>query len=123
MDQHVHKFEPSAVAITLSASADVTAGRLLEVTGDGTVAHAGAASTATVGAAAVDTPSGDKVAVLLGGVQPLVASAAITAGDALIAAADGKVAPIGAGTPDQIVGYALTSADNADDLVTARITR
>lgn len=103
---HIHLFAPGK-SITCTASADVTAGRLLEVTGDREVAHAGAASAKVFGAAATDAKDGAPVLVLRGGVQELTAASAIAAGDRVEAAADGKVAK-SSGTG---IGLALTSAE------------
>lgn len=101
---HIHLFKPGA-AVTFTASDDITAGRLLEVTGDRAVAHAGAASTKVVGAAATDVADGERVLVLRGGVQELTAASAIAAGDRVEAAADGKIAT-STGTG---IGLALTA--------------
>lgn len=102
---HIHLFAPGA-SVTCTASADVTAGRLLEVTGDREVAHAGVASTKVVGAAATDVKDGGPVLVLRGGIQELTAASVITAGDRVEAAADGKIAKSsGVG-----IGLALTGA-------------
>lgn len=96
--------------ITSQVSAAVVGGQLLAVSGSGTVAPAGAASTAWVGVAAFDAPTvGDKVTIHCGGVQRLVASGAITAGAGVIAGANGTVAT-GLGTVGQQVGIALTTA-------------
>lgn len=96
--------------LTLKASANITGGQLLEVSGDGTVAVAGAASTKVVGVAGFDAVTNDNVTVYAGGVQHLAASGAVTAGDQVAAAAGGKVAT---GTTGAI-GIALsTAADGA----------
>lgn len=93
---------------TLQASASVTGGRLVEVTGTGTVAHAGAASVKVVGVAAFDAASGAKVDVwpLAGLTHRVLGTGAIAAGDNLAAGAAGVVAVIGAGTFGQLVGVA-----------------
>lgn len=114
MADQIHTFKPGA-AITCQASADVTGGRLVEITGARTVAHAGADSVKVFGTAAQDTPSGEDVLVLRGGVQPLVASAAIVAGARIKAAADGKAVTVGA--DEAGIGLAITAAAAANDLV------
>jgi hypothetical protein len=93
---------------TLQASATVTAGRLVEVTGAGTVGPAGAASTKVLGVAAFDAASGAKVDVwpLAGLTHKVLGTGAIAAGDNLAAGAGGVVAAIGAGTFGQLVGVA-----------------
>lgn len=111
MADHIHLFQPGA-SVTFQASADVIGGRLVEVTGGRAVAHASANSVKTVGAAARDTVSGEDVLVLRGGVQLLVASAAVAAGARVKPAADGKVVTVGAG--ERGCGLALTAAGAAD---------
>jgi hypothetical protein len=94
-----------------TASATVTADQLLEVTGDGTVGPAGAASTAVVGLALVGAASASPVRMLcFGPVLSIASSGAITAGAKVAAGAAGVVATIGAGTFQQVVGTALTTA-------------
>jgi hypothetical protein len=93
---------------TLQASAAVTGGRLVEVSGNGTVAPAGAASTKVVGVAAFDAASGAKVDVwpLAGLTHRVLGAGAISAGDNLASGAAGVVAPIAAGTFGQLIGVA-----------------
>lgn len=94
-----------------TASAAVTGGHLLEVTGTGTVGPAAAASAKCVGVAAFDCASGDRVTIHAGGVQRIVAATGgVTAGDVVAAGAAGTVAPIGAGTFASKIGIALTTA-------------
>ena len=100
-------------AISLAASAKVIGGRLVAVTGAGTVGPAGADSGAVVGVAGFDAITGEKVTVYRGGVQRLPAAAAIAAGTRVCAAADGKVT----GTGTKQIGLALTAAAKADDVV------
>jgi hypothetical protein len=82
-------------AITQTASAAITGGRLVAVSATGTVATSGADSAVVVGVAASDVAaSGDKFLVYPirgGGVHQLVASAAITAGDGVTSTNTGKV--------------------------------
>lgn len=109
-------FAGGTAPITLQASATVTGGRLVEMTGTGTVGPAGAASTKVVGVAAWDAATNAKVDVwpLPGLVHEVVASGAINAGDGLAAGAAGVVSTIGAGTFQQLVGVSLaTVADTA----------
>lgn len=94
-----------------TASATITADQLLEVSGDGTVGPAGAASTAVVGIALAGAASAAPVRMLcFGPVFSLTSTGAITAGAKLAAGAAGVVATIGAGTFQQVVGTALTTA-------------
>lgn len=100
---------------TLQASATVTGGRLVEVTGTGTVGPAGAASVKVLGVAAFDAASGAKVDVwpLAGLTHRILCAGAVAAGDNLAAGAAGVVAPIGAGTFGQLVGVADRLASDA----------
>jgi predicted RecA/RadA family phage recombinase len=102
---HIHLFKPGA-AVTFDAASAITAQRLVEVTGNREVSTAGVGSTKVVGAAATDAAEGERVLVLRGGVQELIASSAIAAGDRVDAAADGKIAKA-TGTG---IGLALTGA-------------
>lgn len=104
-------------------SATVTAGQLLYISGDNTVAPTTAATAAWIGVAAQDAASGAGVTVYTEGVHQLAASGAITAGDLVIAAAAGAVQTIGsatATTDSQIVGKALSAA--ASNLVVVALT-
>ena len=97
-------------SLTLSASATITGGQLVAVTGSGTVGPAGAASTAVVGQAAFDAATSDKVTIWAGGVLSCTASGAITAGSPVIAGAAGTVVASAAPPAGQQVGVALTTA-------------
>lgn len=101
-------------AFTKQASATITGGQLVNVSGSGTVAPTGAATSPAVGVAARDAASGDKVLIRTGGVQRIVAAGAVTAGDFLVPASAGRVATQAAGTADnRVVGIALTTAADA----------
>lgn len=110
-------------SITRQASAAITGGQLVIVSGANTVAPASAAAATWLGVAGFDAASGDNVTVYTGGVQRLVASGAVTAGSTVEAAASGQVAAHTNGTNDvNIVGLALTSATNGN-LVEVKLTR
>ena len=96
-------------ALTLTASATITGGQVVAVSGVSTVAAAGAASTAVVGVAAFDAVLNDKVTVYAGGVQNVLASGAVTAGSPVIAGAAGTVVASAAPPAGQQVGVALTT--------------
>lgn len=100
--------------ITLTASAAVTAGNTLAVSGVKTVAPAISASAKKyVGVAGHDAANGARVTVLsgVGQVHESIAAGAVTAGDlVIVGAVAGTVATIGAGTFDQVIGIALTTA-------------
>ncbi len=99
-------------AITRSASATITAGQLLSVSGSGTVAPCGAGDVFWLGTASKDTASGDPLTVFCGGTQRLVAgTGGVTAGTLVHAGAAGTVVTHTPGTNDSaIVGVALTTA-------------
>lgn len=110
-------YEPKflyADQLTATTSATVTGKQLLAVSGNGTVAPAGAASNAVVGVAAHDAASGSRLSYFpRGKVHVSTASGAITAGARLDAGAAGTVASATAAVTN--VGIALTTAaDGAD---------
>lgn len=100
--------------VSFTASATITGGQLVEVTGNMTVGPAGAASTKVIGVAERDAVSGASLTVsLTGPVWDLTATGAIAAGDVLCAAAAGTVAPIGANVFTTKKGIALEAIANA----------
>ena len=109
MAEYLPIYKPGQ-ALTLKASATITAGQVLAVSGSGTVAPAGAASTAVVGVAAFDGVTNDNVTLYAGGVQNCTASGAITAGSPVIAGAAGTVVASAVPPGGQQVGVALTTA-------------
>lgn len=111
MAEYLPTFKPGQ-AVTLKASAAITGGQLVEVTGSGTVGPAGAASTKVVGVAAFDAAINDNVTIYSGGVQHATASGAVAAGDVVEAAANGQVAT-GTTAP---LGIALTAAASGADV-------
>ncbi|WP_394254714.1 DUF2190 family protein [Pseudoclavibacter helvolus] len=116
MADYLPKFKPGA-AVTFTASADVIGGRLVAVSGNRTVAPAGADSSAVVGVAGFDAKAGERVTVFTraAGVQQLTATAAIAAGAKVSSAAAGKIQTLGATTNP--VGLALEAATAADDVI------
>lgn len=107
MAEYLPIYKPGQ-ALTLKASAAVTAGQVVAISGDNTIAPAGAASTAVVGVAGTDGATNDNVVVYAGGVQNVLASGAITAGSPVIAGAAGTVAASATPPAGQQVGIALT---------------
>ncbi len=116
-------YEPKflyADAITGTTSATVTAGQTLVVSGNGTVAPAGATAANFIGVATCDAASGAKVSYNpRGKVHVSVASGGITAGAQLATGAAGTVASLAAAaaaaTGDvnnarAVIGIALTTA-------------
>ena len=133
MAQHIHKFLPGE-SVTFKAEAAVTAGQLVVISGDREVSPGtAAAGAAWVGAAATDAAAGDNVLVLMGGVQKLTTTdAAVTAGDLVVAAADGKIAKLAAVTTPtaddvtgtrSVVGIALTSVTSAGGTIEVKLVR
>jgi len=120
MAQHTHLFTPGA-AVTFTAEAAVTAGQLVIVTGDRQVSPATAKAATWVGTAAFDAAIGESVTILKGGVQKILASGVIAAGDVVVAGAAGTVATLAAVTTPTaadvtdtraIVGIALTGGED-----------
>jgi predicted RecA/RadA family phage recombinase len=109
--------------VTFTASADITGGQLVAITGDLTVGPCGTASaSAWRGVAANDAKSGEKVLVRSGGVVTLTASGAIAAGAPVVPAASGAVATIGSETVyTKVVGIAESAA--ASNLVRVKLAR
>jgi hypothetical protein len=94
---------------TLVASATITGGQLLVVTGSGTVGLAPANSANVIGVAAHDASAGQRLTVFgVGFIHETTASGAITAGADLVSATGGLVASRGSAT--NRAGIALTSA-------------
>lgn len=122
------RFQGGGPEPTFTTSAAVTAYRLVEVSGNRTIAPAGAASRKVVGVAKqTGSAVGDKVSVATSGVWKLRAQGAIAAGDEVGpgAGADGRVSTVAAGaTADvtrTIVGLALEAiSDGADGLILLR---
>ena len=109
MTEYLPKFKPGQT-VTFTATAAIAGGQLVEVSGDRSVAPAGAASTKVVGVAGFDAESGDLVTVHIGGVQHIASTAAVIAAGAVVqAAAGGKIV---AGTTAPI-GIALTAVPAA----------
>lgn len=110
MSDYLPKYVP-AVAISLTASTDVTGGRVLVVTGEQTVGHADADASLVAGVASRNVKTGDRVGVYpVGGVHRLIADGAIAAGDAVATAAEGKISATG----ENKIGVALSDAADGD---------
>jgi hypothetical protein len=116
MADYLPKFKPGQ-AVTFTASADVTGGRLVAITGNRTVGPAGADSAAVVGVAGFDAKAGERVTVFTraGGVQQLTASGAIAAGVKVSSAAAGKIQTLG--TTANPIGLALEAAAADNDVI------
>jgi hypothetical protein len=105
---------------TATTSAAVTGGRLVAVSGAGTVAHAAADSLAVVGVAAHDAASGARVTVwpMDNCIHELLSTGAITASATAGVVADAagtvKAATIGtAAAAGSLVGVAMTTVGGA----------
>lgn len=114
MSDHLLKFTPGQ-SVTFTASATITGGQVVEVSGDRTVAPGTAASTKAIGTAAHDAASGESLVVhIAGAVDTATSAAAITAGAEVEAAASGKLQTA---TTGRVLGVALTAAGGADVVV------
>lgn len=113
MPNYTPRFKPGQ-AITFTASAAVTGGQPVEVTGDRTVGPAGAASVKYCGQAGHDAAAGEQVTVHTPGrpVHEALAAAAIAAGDHVMVAAGSRVAKftVGADPEPARIGLALNGA-------------
>lgn len=109
MPDYLPHFAPAA-PFSRTTSADVLGGRLVAVGADAQVAHTVADDPAVLGVAGYDAAVGAPVLVYPrpGGVHRLTAASAISAGGKVVSAADGKVAPVGAGV--NVIGIALGAA-------------
>ena len=108
MAEYLPIYKPGQ-ALTLKASGTITGGQVVAISGVNTVAAAGAASTAVVGVAAFDAVLNDNVTIYAGGVQNVLASGLVTAGQPVIAGAAGTVVASAAPPLGQQVGVALTT--------------
>ena len=109
---------------TRVASASITGGQVVIVSGSGSVAPATAASNAWLGLAGFDASTGDQITVYSGGVQRCIAgTGGVTAGTQVEAAAGGTVVTHTNGTSDvNAVGLALTTVA-AGTVVEVRLNR
>jgi hypothetical protein len=103
------------LASSMTASATITGGQLLENTGASTVGPAGAASTKVVGVAAQDAASGARLSVwpLNNVVHEIVSTGTIAVGDGIAAGAAGVAATVVVGTgaaAGTLIGTAITAA-------------
>jgi hypothetical protein len=111
MSDYAPNFFP-ADKLQFTAAVAITAGQLVYVSAPWTVSPTSAATAAWVGIAQHDVAAGDPVPLYLVGVHTVAAVGAIAAGAAVIAAAGGGVATVGADASDgaNIVGLALSAA-------------
>jgi len=116
--EHLPVFKPGQ-AVTLKASAAVTGGQVVAITGIGTVGPAGANAVNWIGVASNDAAINDNVTIYADGVQSVTASGTVTAGDLVVCAAAGAVATLAAVTTPTagdvtgtrgIVGVAISTA-------------
>lgn len=93
--------------ITATASAAITGGQLLVVTGDGTVGPAGASAANVVGVAAMDAGTGARLSYFpRGKVHVTTTAGAVVAGAAAYSAANGLIDDTGSNA----LGVFLTTA-------------
>ncbi|MEM0022888.1 MAG: DUF2190 family protein [Archaeoglobaceae archaeon] len=107
--------------IKATASAAVTAGNVVELTGAETVAPTSSTgSTAVIGVAVNNAAQGGLVTVVTKGVVEVTAAGAISVGALVQSAANGRVASLtlsAVGDVAKIVGKALTAASAAGDKI------
>jgi len=118
MAEYLPVYKPGQ-ALTLKASATITAGQVVAVSGVNTVAPAGANATNWIGVAGFDAATNDNVTIYADGVQSVTTSGTVTAGDLVVCGAAGVVSTLAAvSTPTAadvtntraIVGVALNTA-------------
>ncbi|MEU6582823.1 DUF2190 domain-containing protein [Nocardia sp. NPDC046763] len=121
MSDYLPQFFPGDT-VTAVTSAVVTAGQMLAVSGNNTVAATAGAAVPYGVAAVDDTVGGNAITVFRTGIHLLAASGTINAGDVVIPAAAGAVQAIGSGTNyAQVVGVAQAAASNGKVSVALRI--
>ncbi|AIY89905.1 DUF2190 family protein [Geoglobus acetivorans] len=122
-------------SIKATAGAAITAGQLVELTGDETVAPTSGASSKVLGVAMKDAAAGEQVTVITEGVVEVTAAGAISAGDLVQSAANGQVEVFSATKTytdsggntvsvddvTMVVGRAITSAAAAGDKVKIKL--
>jgi Uncharacterized conserved protein (DUF2190) len=114
-------FKPGA-EVTFTASADITAGQTVVITGAQTVGPAAGVSAAYAGVAAADAKTGEKVVVIGPAVHELTSTGAVAAGDLVTTAASGKVATAGA-TPAVGTDIGVAQAAAASNKVIVKTFR
>lgn len=105
-------FQGGGPEVTMTTTAAVLGGRLVEISGDRSIRHAASASQKVMGVAKQDASAvGDKVGVATSGVYNLLVETAVAAGDLAIvsAAGDGRIAPQAAADARAIVGIVLAA--------------
>lgn len=90
-----------------TVASPVVGGNVVEVSATGTVGPAGAASVKVIGVAAFDAAANAIVTLFRGGIQELVTTGTVTAGEQVEAAAAGTVRTLASG---RAIGVALTTA-------------
>lgn len=117
MADYTPVYSGGVVPSTHTTSAAVTGGRVLIVSGNGTVAHATAQATTVIGVAAHDAASGARVTVwpIDNCIHELEAAGAITAAGGVASAANGQVEAVTTGiaagsAAGTLIGLATTTA-------------
>ena len=105
MSQYLPIFKPGQ-AITLRASASITGGQVVSVSGNGTVAPAGNNSPSVVGVAGFDAAENDNVTIFTGGVQHVAVDGGISSGAQVVSSSGGQVEA--ADEDPNVIGIALT---------------
>jgi ABC-type Fe3+ transport system substrate-binding protein len=123
MADYVPIFKPGTDITQTVGATPVVGGNLVMLSAANTVIPTTGATAAWLGVATTDAAVGAKVGITSGGVQELVANGAIAVGAMVMAAAGGKVQPIGAGTFGQNVGVAMTAAAADNDKIHVKMNR
>jgi len=110
------------LTLSFKAGADIGEYNVVKFDSNGNVVPATSASDQAAGVAQYEAKSGRGVAVTVIGYTKVVASGAIAAGARLKAASNGQVAAVGgeaAGSTVNVIGYAISKADAAGDIIEA----
>ncbi len=110
-----------AIPFTSQASSDVTGGRFVAISGNNTVAPAGAASTTLAGIAAHDALANTKVTVwpLKGVTHQITSTGTIAAGDGIASGAAGVAATVAIATASAagtLAGRAINGATGGSEV-------
>jgi uncharacterized protein DUF2190 len=124
MPDYIPHFLPGVNVTQKVGATPVVGGNLVMLSAANTVIPSTGTTAAWLGVATTDGAVGADVGVSSGGVQELIASAAVAVGDVLVPAAAGRIAPIGAGTNySHVVGIAMTVGAGAASPVRVKMAR
>jgi hypothetical protein len=125
--QDIEKMRPSeGEALSFTAGEDVTAGQVVKLTGDLSVAPADTGGEQAIGVATQTRASGEPIMVDGNSARVLfTAAGSISAGDALTVDATTEEGEVGTAstTGDRIIGYALESAGSEGETLRGVVDR